>query len=172
VPGYPPAPLPPPGSVPGPPPGPGLQAPFVAPPTDGTRRRRGRAIALILATVFVCCIGGVAGFGGLIVLGERAFVDEARGVVSKYLTALQHGDSATAYSLTCKQLQDNETESEFARGRGPSGVISFSVGNPSIEQNIIEVPVVLHYPDGDRSETFTVTQDNETGEFRVCGSSG
>jgi hypothetical protein len=69
-------------------------------------------------------------------------------------------------------LQANETESEFARGRGPSGVTSFSVGNPIVEQNIIEVPVVLHFPGGDQTETFTVTQDGATGEFRVCGSSG
>jgi hypothetical protein len=106
------------------------------------------------------------------VLGQRAFVDEARGVVSRYLTALQHGDNAAAYSLMCKQLQAAESESEFARGRGPSGVTSFSVGNPAIEQNIIEVPVVLHYPGTDQSETFVVTQDDQTGEFRVCGTSG
>jgi hypothetical protein len=124
---------------------------------------------LILVTVFICCIGGVAGIGGLVVLGQRAFVDEARGVVTKYLTALQHGDSATAYSVMCKQLQALEPEAEYARGRGPSGVTSFSVGNPTIEENIIKVPVVLHYPRGDQFETVAVTQDGETGEFRVCG---
>ena len=53
--------------LPGPPPprGPGVQAPFVAPPTDGRRRRRWWAIGLTAGAVVLCCAGSVAGLGGL-----------------------------------------------------------------------------------------------------------
>jgi hypothetical protein len=148
-----------------------VQPPFVAPPTDGALRRRGQTIALIIAVVFVCCVGSAGGLGGLAFLSERAFVDESRGVVTKYLNAIQHKDYKTAYSLVCKQIRTHTTEPEFASSfDSEPPLVDFTVGDPEIQQNVIDVPVTVGTSDGRvANHSFIVTQDEETGEFRVCG---
>jgi hypothetical protein len=83
------APTPPPSSAPPPPPGPGVQAPFVAPPTDGARQRRWWAVGLSVGVAVLCCVGGLFGTGGLVVLGGRMVIDSTRAVVIRHLTAVR-----------------------------------------------------------------------------------
>src|SRR4051794_33676404 len=78
--------------VPPAPPGPGVQPPFVAPPTDGARQRRWLAIGLTIATALLCCVGGLGGLGGLVVLGGQAIVGETKTTVSRYLTAIEKAE--------------------------------------------------------------------------------
>src|SRR5689334_13140130 len=90
---------------PQPPPGPGVQPPFVAPPTDGTRRRRGWAIGLSIGAVVAICALGVAALVGLGFLLVRVVQDEAKATVVSYLSALRDKDYETAYGLLCDSLQ-------------------------------------------------------------------
>lgn len=164
------------GAAPPPPPGPGVQPPFVAPPTDGSGRRRGQAIALILVTVFVCCAGSVGGFVGLALLGQRAFSDEARTAVTNYLKAVQQRDYGKAYGQLCEPLQNQISESEFAQVYSALPHIdSFTVDNPvaSASSAAYEVHVTLHSAgSGDREQHFLVTQNRTTARFEVCGFEG
>lgn len=164
------------GAVPPPPPGPGVQPPFVAPPTDGSGRRRGQAIALILVTVFVCCVGSVGVFVGLALLGQRAFSDEARTAVTNYLKAVQQRDYGKAYDQLCEPLQRQISEAELAQvySELPS-IDSFTVDKPvaSASSAAYEVNVTLHSADaGDHDQHFLVTQNQTTARFEVCGFEG
>ena len=158
------------------PPGPGVQPPFVAPPMDGTGRRRGQAIALIVATVIVCCVGSVGGLVGLVVLSQRAFADEARSAVTNYLKAVQHEDYAKAYAQLCEPLRNQISESELARSYAEQpGINSFTVGDPvaNASRDAYEVHVTLHSAGAaDRDQQFLVTQDQTTARFEVCGFEG
>ncbi len=159
--------------APPPPPGPGVQPPFVAPPTDGSRNRRALAIGLTVAAAFVVLIGGILGVVGLVAVGERAIVDGSRGVVTRYLTAVQHNDFATAYNLLCTADRAQQTETQFSRSYDDaSAILGFSVGNPEINSNAVQfdVPVVVRTATGDAHLTFPVVQDREAAaQFRVCG---
>jgi hypothetical protein len=143
---------------------------------DGARRRRGQAIALIITAAALCLVGGVAGVGGLVVLGQRAIIDEARDVVTRYVTAVQHTNYSSAYALLCRQQRLQITESEFVHTfEGQPSVLGFTVGDPVISSNqtVIDVPVVLRTTaTPSRSQHYQVTQDESTAEFRVCGVTG
>jgi hypothetical protein len=174
-PGTPPGPPPPlPASVPGPPPGPGVRPPFVAPPSDGARRRRWLAIGLTGAAVLLCCIGGIAGAGGLLVLGNQMVLDEAQGAVSAYLAAVRDKDHAGAYALLCDREQANIDEAEFVDMSERSPLRSFTVGEAVLESvgddDRLVVPATLAYADGHSdSVRYLLDQDASTGAFEVCG---
>jgi hypothetical protein len=165
----------PPVSVPGPPAGPGVRPPFVAPPTDGARRRRWLAIGLAGAALLVCCLGGVFGAGGLVVLGNQMILDEARGTVSAYLGAVRDKDYAGAYALLCDSEQSNIDEGEFVDMFQHSSTLrSFTVGEAVLESTVagdqLVVPVTLAYTDGhSNAARYLLDQDTSTGAFEVCG---
>jgi len=155
---------------PPPPAGPGVQPPFVAPPTDGARRRRWLALGLAGAAALVCCVGGLSGAGGLLVLGNQMVLEEAKGVVTNYLTAVRDKEYAEAYSLLCDSELASIDETEFVDmiQRSPA-LRSFTVGEPVVAEELT-VPATLRYTDG-RSEAvrYLLDQDTSTGAFEVCG---
>jgi hypothetical protein len=158
-------------TAPPPPPGPGVRPPFVAPPTDGSRHRRTVAITVSITLAFVLLIGAAVGFFGLVALGERVIVDGTKGVVTRYLTAVQHNDYVAAYRLLCADRRSELTETEFARSYdGAPPILGFTVGDPPLENSDeFFVPVTVRNPDGERRLTFGVVQDRQAGiEFRVC----
>jgi hypothetical protein len=162
--------------VPAPPPGPGVQPPFVAPPTDGTRHRRATAISLTIAAAFVVLIGGVVGAVGLVTVTERAIIDGSRQVVTRYLTAVQHRDFAAAYALLCTSTRNQVTRTEFASQLDRAEPITdFTVGDPTISSQTVEfdVPVVVRSASGADQRTYVVIQDRAAAaQFRVCGARG
>jgi hypothetical protein len=159
--------------APAPPPGPGVQPPFVAPPTDGTRQRRWIAFGIAAGLALLCCVGGLIGLGGLAVLGTQVILNDAKNVVSDYLTAIQEHEYDRAYDLLCPRQRAQTSESEFAESFAEEKEISsFEVGDPDAA-DIVIVPATLHYVDGsDRDVRFRLDQDSSTGEFRVCGLEG
>lgn len=159
--------------APAPPPGPGVQPPFVAPPTDGTRQRRWIAIGIAGGLALLCCVGGLIGFGGLAVLGTQVILNDAKAVVTDYLTALQNEEYDKAYDLLCVRQRSQTSASEFAESfANEKEISSFDVGDPEAE-NVVTVPATLHYADGtDRDVRFHLDQDSSTGKFRVCGLEG
>src|SRR5262249_9789482 len=130
---------------PPPPPGPGVQAPFVTPPTDGTRQRRWVALGLTALAAAVCCGGGLLGLGGLVVFGSRMVLDKAHATVQDYLTAVQERDYKAAYALLCDDQQHRIDEATFAetQDRGPA-LESFTVRDAVIG-NDVTVPATLRF---------------------------
>jgi hypothetical protein len=173
----PPMPVPgPPTSVPGPPPGPGVRPPFVAPPTDGARRRRWLALGLAGAAVLLCCVGGLVGAGGLLALGSQMVLDDARASVSTYLAAVRDKDYAAAYAQLCDSEQGNIDEGEFVDMLERAPLRSFTVGAAVLESfggdDRLIVPATLRYADGHSdSVRYLLDQDTSTGAFEVCGPS-
>jgi hypothetical protein len=159
--------------APAPPPGPGVAPPFVAPPTDGTRQRRWIAFGIAAGLALVCCVGGLIGLGGLAVLGTQVILDDAKAVVTDYLSAIRDGEYDRAYDLLCPRQREQTTESEFAESfEAEKQIESFEVGDPDAA-DIVVVPATLHYVDGsDREVRFRLDQNTSTGEFRVCGLEG
>jgi hypothetical protein len=163
------------GTAPPPPPGPGVQAPFVAPPTDGARQRRGWAVGLTIGTVLVCCVGSLVGSGGLLVLGSRMVIDSTKVAVTRYLESVRVADYEAAYGQLCQAEQRRRSKAEFTQDvRDEPRIASFQVDEPVIDNSErIEVPATLRYVSGaTEGFVFYVVQDASTAEFEVCGRSG
>ncbi len=157
-----------PGAAP-PPPGPGVRPPFIAPPTDGTRQRRGWAVTLAVLAAVLCCAGGAAGFGALVVFGNQKVIDEARSTVTDYLSAIEDGDFDSAYELLCPRERARRGRAEFTLDESHPGLSSFEVGDPSLAAEVT-VPAALRFDDGTAAdERFVLDQDSSTGELKVCG---
>jgi hypothetical protein len=158
-------------AVPPPPPGPGVQPPFVAPPTDGTTRRRWVAVGISIGLALLLCLGGVASLGGLLWLGVRVVQDESQASVRDYLTALRDQDFDEAYGLLCPPLQANTSRAQFARTQrdGPQ-VASFEVAKGSFQGDDLLVPAEIDFTDGSASSVkFVMFQDQSSGAIEVCG---
>jgi hypothetical protein len=126
------------------------------------------AIALAIVAVLLCCVGAVAGVGGLIYLGDKAIIAEAKQAVADYLTEVQKNDFPSAYKQLCSEAQSNITEDELANS-WPVPLTSFTVGDPVISNEIV-VPARLELADGTtRQDSYLVTQDKTTGRLHVCG---
>jgi hypothetical protein len=147
-----------------------VQPPFVAPPTDGTRRRRGWAIGLSIGAVVLACAIGVTTITGMGLLLVRVVQDQAKASVVDYLTALRDEDYGTAYGLLCPDLRRATSERQFEQEhrQGPA-VVAFEVDDPVFAQEI-EVPARIQYDDGaGESVRFVLEQDPSTGGFEICG---
>lgn len=157
-------------TVPPPPPGPGVQAPFVAPPTDGARRRRGWAVGLSIGAAVLVCVAGVAGAGGFLALAAQAVRDQAESAVEDYLGALRDEKYDQAYALICDPLQARTPLSEFASAqRDQPTITGFEVGGASLSEDIT-VPARVEREDGTvRSVRYYLLQDRRTAELEVCG---
>jgi hypothetical protein len=163
----------PPTAVPGPPPGPGVQPPFVAPPTEGARQRRWLALGLAGAAALVCCVGALFGLGGLVVLGSQVVEDEARGVVTDYLTAIRDEEFGQAYDLLCDREQRRASLSEFTSSFDDEpGLTSFTIGEVESAEQLV-VTATLRYSNASTDQVrFLIEQDRQTAELEVCGQEG
>jgi len=163
----------PPSAFPPPPPGPGVRPPFVAPPTDGARQRRWLAIGLASAAALVCCVGSLFGLGGLVVLGNQMIENQARGVVTDYLSAIRDEEYGEAYALLCESEQAHASLSEFSRSlANEPALASFQVREPHSADRLT-VDATLRYESGGSDDVrFVIEQERSTGELRVCGQEG
>jgi hypothetical protein len=155
--------------APPPPPGPGVQPPFVAPPTDGARQRRWIAVGITAGVAVLCFMGALVGVGGLAVIGTQVVLNQAKGVVSDYLSAIRDNQYADAYDLLCAAQKRQTSEPEFADSFADEPPLqSFEVGEPEAG-NDLTVPATLHYRTQTRDVRFRLEQDRRTGKFGVCG---
>jgi hypothetical protein len=145
----------------------------VAPPTDGSRRRRGLAVGLAGVAVLVLCVGGLLGLGGLVVFGSQMIVDSSRAAVTEHLSAVRDGDYAAAYEQLCDRRREEISEEEFRRSLADDPPIEgFTVGEPEITDRIV-VPTTVEYEDGSSDTVrYLLEQDTSTGDFEVCGPEG
>jgi hypothetical protein len=156
-------------AVPPPPPGPGVQPPFVAPPTDGTSRRRWVAVGISVGLAILLCIGGAAGVGGVLYLAVRVAQDESQASVRDYLGALRDQNFDKAYGLLCPQLRSTTSRSRFEQiQRDGPRVASFDVHRGAYQNNELVVPADIDFTNGTtNSVTFVMFQDQ--GAIEVCG---
>ena len=156
--------------APPPPPGPGVQPPFVAPPTDGARQRRWIAIGVSAGVAVLCFIGALVSVGGLAVVGTQVVLNQARGVVVDYLTAIREEQYADAYNLLCAAHKQQITLARFVETFNfQLPLQSFEVGEPETAGNDLAVPATLHYRTETRDVRYRLEQDRRTGKFGVCG---
>jgi hypothetical protein len=162
------------GVVPPPPPGPGVQPPFVAPPTDGVRRRRWVAIGITGVVVVLVCAGAVVGLGALGIFGEQMVADKSKAAVQTYLDQIKGRGYSGAYDLLCADERNRVDEGELSDdwdARGPIG--TFTVGDPNLNEAEVIVPVEMEFTDGhSMALRFPVEQNGSTGKFQVCSADG
>lgn len=156
--------------APPPPPGPGVQPPFVAPPSDGTSRRRWTALGLSSAAVLVACVLGMAGLGGVFYFAYQSLREQAQATVVDYLTALRDREYGQAYDLLCDSFQASTSREAFERSNrdGPA-ISSFDVGEATVAEEIV-VPATIRYSNStERTVRYVMFQDTATGGLEVCG---
>jgi hypothetical protein len=156
--------------VPGPPPGPGVRVPFAGPPTDRNRKRLWISLGVGGAALVLCCAGGVAALGGLVVATERALPVQARTVVRDYLDGLARGDFDKAYDQVCTARQSRQSLGQFStEQRDLPHISGFSLRDAVAEGGQFEVPADVRIEDGSTEvERYTVISDRRAGEMRVC----
>jgi hypothetical protein len=149
--------------------GPGVQPPFVAPPTDGSRKRRWVGLGIGGAALVICLVGGVIGLGALVVSSEAARKDAATAVLNKYLTAWEHGDFEGAYNLVCERIRDETPLTQFSDGLRDEPLESYTLSPVEVAGADVYVPALLRFTSGGtRSERYSVVLDT-TGDSFVCG---
>jgi hypothetical protein len=160
------------GSEPAVPAGPGVLVPFLVPPTDGRRRRRGRALGLAGIALVIVVIGCVGGVGSLFYFATKLVTNKQHTAVVDYLTAVQAEDYPRAYSMLCPRERERRTLEQFeAAYADEPRISSFDVTAPSVSDPTVRATV--NYANG-TSEViqFTLWQDAKTGQFKVCGQGG
>jgi hypothetical protein len=161
-------------TVPPPPAGPGVQPPFVAPPTDGTRRRRWIGVSVAAGAVVLLCLGGAGAFAAVLGLGAKAVMDEARQSVTLYLNDLRDGQFGHAWSRLCPAQQQRISSAEFIQDEAAKPRIQrFELGQVSIGNDVL-VPASLTRAGSSAAQhvTYVMAQNPQTGQLEVCGETG
>jgi len=161
-------------SVPPPPAGPGVQPPFVAPPTDGARRRRWIGISAAIGALVLLCVGGVGGFVGLSVLGARVIRDEAAQAVTAYLSDLRDGQFGRAWTRLCPDQKQRVSSAEFVSAQqAQPRITQFSLGEVAISPDVT-VPATITRTGSSAPQHVTVVmaQNEQTSEYEECGQTG
>jgi hypothetical protein len=156
-------------ALPAPPAGPGVRPPFVAPPTDGNRRRLWTGLGSAAVVLVLLCGGGVAGFAALVrgTIQERR--DDATKAVTAFLTDLQHDDFVRAYRSQCSEIRKQTTFAQFTDAVSTAQIVSFRLEQPEINTDATIVPAQLTFADGGLDhERFVVIVESD-GTNRVCG---
>jgi hypothetical protein len=155
--------------LPAPPPGPGVRPPFVAPPTDGNRKRLWTGLITASVIAIVLCGGGVAGFAALVTSTVDARRTAATKAVTEFLTDLQHDNFAGAYEAQCDDLKQHLSFQAFTDEFSSSQLVSFRLQEPEIDTDSTIVPVQLTFTDGTQNlDRIVVVQDSDA-TYRVCG---
>ncbi len=157
--------------VPAPPQGPGVRVPFAAPPAERDRKRLWISLGVGGAALVLCCGGGVAALGGLVIATDRAVPAEAKAVVGDFLDGLAHRDYRRAYGQVCTARQNDQTLDQFTSvEQDHPRIESFRLEQPTILGSRITVTADVRTVDGSTAaERYTVISDRQAGELRVCG---
>jgi hypothetical protein len=151
-----------------PPPGPGVQPPFVVAPIEGRRARTWLSLGVAGGLLAACCgVGGVA-IGGLLVFGAEAVNEQAQRAVRDYLAALAEEEWEQAYELRCEDDRGRESLNDFARRQLQQPQIDeYEVGDLDVAE--MTVPVRVTYADDSGAQLTVPVEQDETGQFEVCG---
>ncbi|GIH20597.1 hypothetical protein [Rugosimonospora africana] len=155
---------------PQPPRGPGVRVPFAAPPAERDRKRLWISLGVGGAALLLCCVGGVVGFGALIVTSGQATVTEARNTVRDFLDGLEKHDFREAYDQLCTARRTEQSLDEFtAYERTLPEVERFTVHEPVTDGARFRVQAVVQTPETTGTEDYLVISDRRAGALRLCG---
>lgn len=142
-------------SVPPPPPGPGAAPPFAAPPTERDKKRMWIGLGIGGAVLALCCAGGVAGLGVVVLSGVDQSKRQATATVGRYLDAIRAGNIPGARSQICDALPRGVSESELLSRARSTSFTSYTLGEAELTSTI-DVPAVLSTPRGQVKQLYLV----------------
>lgn len=127
-------------------------------------------LGLGAAALVLCCGGGIAGFGGLVLTGQRALNEQAHVAARGFLDALVSQDYGKAYHLQCEELQRQQSEAEFQQTFGSDQrVTHYTLHDVDLKQNVV-VPTDVDLANGSEvTWRIIMKQDTRAGGFEVCG---
>jgi hypothetical protein len=157
--------------VPGPPPGPGVRVPFGAPPGERDRRRLWIGLGVGGALLALCCVGGIFGFGALVVQTSRGLLSEATTVVGNYLGALRDGDYPTAYDQLCATVRRDVSLDQFeTTQRDLAPIVSFTLRQPRAQGSSVWVQAQVTRENSLENPDFRLVQEGRgTTALKICG---
>jgi hypothetical protein len=147
-----------------------VRVPFAAPPTERDRRRTWIGLGVGGAVLLLCCVGGVLGFGALVISTDRAMPAEARTAVANFLDGLATGDYNKAYDQLCSRVQSAESAEDFRlQQQQLPAVRSYTVEVPVQHGSQFQVVTEVGNAAGQNStENYIVQPDSQAGALRVC----
>jgi hypothetical protein len=147
-----------------------VQVPFGAPPGERDRRRLWIGLGVGGALLAVCCVGGIFGFGALVVQTGRGLINEATTVVGDYLDALRGNDYQRAYNLLCADLRSQTPINQYANEQfAKSPVRSYSLGEPRAQGSTIWVQAEVIRDDGPETDDFGLVREGTgSAALRIC----
>lgn len=155
--------------------GPGVQPPFLAPPTEGRSARRWLAAGIAAGLLALCCGTGGVAVGGLLFTMIPALNEQAQAAVGDYLDALADQRWQRAYQLRCEADQEVESLESFTdRVSQPPHVQSYELGDLNLltgggQDGQLRLPAQVRYTDGTTElETYLLAQNQRTGTLQVC----
>jgi hypothetical protein len=156
--------------VPAPPPGPGVRVPFAAPPGERDRRRLWIGLGVGGALLALCCVGGIFGFGALVVQTSRSLLTEATTVVSDYLDGLHDADYQKSYDQLCSSLQNQVSREQFATTQADQpGLISYTLDTPRAQGTSVYVQAHVVRADGPQEPAFRLVQERRGATaLKIC----
>jgi hypothetical protein len=148
---------------------PGIQAPFPAPPNEGSGTRLGWALGIAGAALVLCCGGGFVAFLGFGVTQVAALNEQSRVVVSEYLDALREDKFDDAYKLLCDSQQARQSKEAFtAQQENRPQIRGYDLGEFDINNS--RLPVTERYADGSTDlVTYYLEPDSQTAQLEICG---
>jgi hypothetical protein len=153
------------------PPGPGVQPPFAAAPTEGRTARLWLGLGVAGAALALCCGGGVAAFGALVVTGLQALDEQADRVVGDYFDAVIAEDWERAYGRLCERDRRAESLAAFSdRVAAEPQIASYQLGDLKPTSPDLRLPADLNYVGGGSERVeVPLEQNTTTGDLEVCG---
>jgi hypothetical protein len=160
-------------AIPPPPAGPGVQPPFVAPPTDGSRRRRWIGVGIAAGVLVLLCAGGAGLFVALIGLSAQATREEAGRSVTAYLSDLRDGQFGRAWTRLCPALKQRVSSAEFTREQQAlPRITQFSLGDVTISPDILVPATITRTDSSSEHVTFVMALNQQSAQYEVCGQTG
>ncbi|MEN3310364.1 MAG: hypothetical protein V7603_6566 [Micromonosporaceae bacterium] len=159
-----------PAGAPAPPPGPGVQVPFAAPPAERDRRRLWIGLGVGGALLALCCVGGIFGFGALVVQTSRSLLAEATTVVGDYLDALHDRNYPTAYDQLCASLQNQISLDQFQTTEDAQPpLVGYTLDQPRAQGSAVWVKAHVTRENDLQAPDFRLVQEGRgTTALKIC----
>jgi hypothetical protein len=147
-----------------------VRVPFPAPPAERDRRRLWIALGVGGALFAVCCVGGIFGFGTLVVQTSRELLNQATAVVDTYLGALRSRDYPAAYNQLCTNLRHEISLDQFQTTQAQlPQVLDYSLEPPRGQGSAILVRAEVTRSNAMETDNFRLVQDGQaTTSLKIC----
>jgi hypothetical protein len=145
--------------------------PFTAPPTERNRKRLWITLGVTGALLLLCCVGGVVGFGALVVRTSRTIEASSVNVVHNYLEGLRTRDFDRSYDQLCQRARQDTSRSQFKSTQQERPTLSsYTIGKPTTESSGVSVPANLQFTTGSTANAeFLLVTEGSIDSVKICG---